>query len=112
MATAADLSGAQAPANIDSISFLPTLKGEPDQQAEHDYLYWEFYEGSGGAQAVRQGPWKAVRKPGETGPVELYNLEEDLGEEHDVAAEHPDIVSRLVGLMDEAHSPNPNWSFQ
>lgn len=81
------------------------------KQAAHDYLYWEFYEGSGGAQAVRQGSWKAIRKPGLSCPVELYNLDNDLGEEHSVAGEHPEIVERLVGLMDEAHTPNPSWSF-
>lgn len=42
MATVADLSGVEAPANTDSISLVPTLHGRPGEQEEHDYLYWEF----------------------------------------------------------------------
>ena len=44
------------------------------------------------------------------GPIELYNLEEDLGESRDVAREHPQVVQRLKDFMDSAHQPNPNWT--
>ena len=62
MATAAELGGVKPPEDVDSISFVPTLKGHADEQAAHDYLYWEFYE-QGGKQAVRFGDWKAIRMP-------------------------------------------------
>ena len=58
MATAAQLAGVDPPAGLDSISFVPTLTGDPDEQAAHEYLYWEFYE-RGGRQAVRT----AIGKP-------------------------------------------------
>ena len=73
MATAAELAGVECPENTDSISFVPTITGDADQQVEHDYLYWEFYE-RGGKQGVRAGNWKAVRMPwgdGENGTVQL-----------------------------------------
>lgn len=111
MATVAELTGEEAPDDIDSISFLPTLKSDSGQ-LEHSYLYWEFYEGNGGAQAVREGDWKAVRVPALTGKVELYNLSADLGEEVDVGTENPAIVERMTTLMKEAYQPSPNWSFQ
>jgi uncharacterized sulfatase len=84
MATAAELTGVDAPDGLDSISFLRTLKGDSGQP-EHSYLYWEFYEGNGGAQAVREGDWKAVRVPALDGKMELYDLSVDLGEEEDSA---------------------------
>ena len=108
MATAADLAGVDPPEGLDSISFLPTLLGESEKQEEHDYLYWEFYE-RGSAQAVRQGKWKAVRKPMFTGKTELFDLSADLGEENDVAGAHPDVVARMEAIMAEAHAPSPRW---
>lgn len=109
MATAADLAGVKPPENIDSISFVPEITGHPDRQAKHDYLYWEFYE-RGSAQAVVRGKWKAVRVPMSTGPIELFDLSVDLGEAHDVAAEHPDVVKAMAAIMDEAHEPKEGWT--
>ena len=48
--------------------------------------------------AVRCGDWKLVYRIA-TGELELYNLKEDLGEEHNVAAEHPDITARLSSIL-------------
>jgi len=103
--TACEMAGVKPPEGIDGLSYLPTLLGEPEKQKEHDCLYWEFYE-QGGKRAVRQGRWKAVqldviKHP--DGPIELYDLAEDLGEERDVAAEHPEIVRRMGAIMREAH---------
>jgi uncharacterized sulfatase len=108
MATVAELAGAQPPENVDSISFVPTITGNPDKQKSHDYLYWEFYE-QGGKQAVRSGPWKAIRQPWMTGKTQLYDLSSDIGEAHDIAAEHPEQVARMEAIMAEAHQPHPNW---
>lgn len=108
MATAAELSGASAPSNLDSISFLPACLGRSDAQRKHDYLYWEFYERES-KQAVRMGRWKAIRQPMFTGPIELYDLETDLGEEHNIAARHADVVERAAAAMAEAHVPSPLW---
>ena len=66
MATAADWAGVETPPDLDSISLAPTIVGHPDQQQEHRYLYWEFYE-RGGKQAIRHQNWKAVRRPMFTG---------------------------------------------
>ncbi len=108
MATAAQLAGTSCPPNTDSISFLPLITGHAKQQRKHDYLYWEFYE-QGSKQAVRAGKWKAVRRPMFTGKIELYNLDTDLGETTDVAADHLEIVAKMKQQMKEAHTPNPNW---
>lgn len=107
MATASELSGQTLPVPNDSISFVPTLRGQHDNQAQHPYLYWEFYE-QGGARAVRQGKWKAVR-PKWAAPIELYNLSQDLAEENDLAAQHPERVKTMAALMEEAHTPSDRW---
>jgi uncharacterized sulfatase len=111
MATAADLAGAKLPKNIDSISFVPTLLGENSKQKQHQYLYWEFYE-QGGRQAVRFGDWKAIRQPMFTGSMELYDLENDLGETKNVASKHPELVDAAAKMMKEAHSPHPSWQIR
>ncbi|REK09932.1 MAG: N-acetylgalactosamine-6-sulfatase [Planctomycetota bacterium] len=104
--TLAELAGAQAPADIDGISMVPTLLGKNASrpQPEHEYLYWEFPE-RGFSQAVRQGKWKAVRnKPAAS--LELFDLSADLGETNDIAEEHPDVVARMERLLAAARTPS------
>ncbi len=109
--TFAELAGAESPKGIDGLSLVPTLTGE-GKQAEHEFLYWEFYD-RGGKRAIRSGDWKAVqvdmnRSPQ---PIELYDLGSDLAERHDVAAQHPNVVARLEGLMDAARTVSPDFEF-
>ncbi len=108
MATAGELAGVNPPENIDSVSFVPTITGRARHQQSHDYLYWEFYE-RGGKQAVRHHKWKAVRIPMFHGKTELYDLSNDLGEAHDIADKHPEVVKKLESMMAKAHTPHPNW---
>lgn len=108
MATAAELAGASCPENTDSISFVPELKGSPAKQQTHPYLYWEFYE-QGGKQAVRVGDMKAIRMPWQTGKMQLFDLSKDIGEENDIAADHPEVVKQMDAIMAEAHVPHANW---
>ncbi len=97
--TFAELLGIEPPKDIDGISLLPTLLGKPEKQKKHDYLYWEFR----GRQAVRLGDWKAYRRGG-SGDIQLYNLSEDIGEQHDAANQNPDIVSRIKEIMKSART--------
>ncbi len=113
MPTACDLAGIDTPEWTDGLSIVPTLLGNLDAQQVHEYLYWEFYEG-GGKQAVRMGDWKGVRlnvHRNPNGPIELYHLPTDIGEERNVASEHPEIVARIVEIMAEAHVPTDVFAF-
>ena len=110
MPTLMDLTGATNEASMDGISFLPTLTGI-GQQPQHPYLYWEFYE-QGSRQSVRFGNWVAIRQPMFTGQVSLFNLADDLAETSDLAQQHPDLVAQAVAYMEQAHTPNPNWTPQ
>ena len=73
----------------------------------HEYLYWEFHEG-GFAQAIRRGDWKGVREDPDQ-PLELYDLAHDEGEQHNVAAEHTDVVRTLEGLLQTSRTDAPEW---
>jgi arylsulfatase len=112
--TLCDIAGEKAPADTDGISFLPSMLGE--KQKDHEFLYWEYPE-YGGQIAVRMGKWKAVcrnmRKKNNF-TFELYDLETDLGETNDVAAEHPEIIEKIKQIVKEQHtkSANPNWRFK
>ena len=54
------------------------------------------------------GDWKLVyvmmntvpgQKVADGVPLELYNIREDIGERHNVAAQHPEIVARLAKVL-------------
>ncbi|MDE5726918.1 MAG: arylsulfatase [Duncaniella sp.] len=96
----------------DGISLVPTLTGKEGQK-EHEYLYWEFHEG-GGKQAIRVGDWKGVRlnvgEPSKT-TFELYNLAEDIHEDNNVAASHPEIAERLGKMMDTVRTESDLFDF-
>ncbi len=102
--TLAAIAGVKSPAGIDGISVLPALLGQ--RLTGHTYLYWEFHEGQY-AQAVRWGRWKAVRKV--ASEIELYDLQTDVSETHDVAPAHPDVVSRVAEIMKQAHTESEFW---
>lgn len=103
--TLAVLGQTRIPNGLDGISFVPTLVGR--KQPRHAFLYWEFHEGSS-KQAVRMGEWKAVRlRP--SAPIELYNLETDLGETDNVADQHPEIVKRAATIMREVRTNEDRW---
>jgi arylsulfatase A-like enzyme len=107
--TIAEMTGAPAPTDIDGLSILPTLFGEKTAghpQRQHEFLYWEI----GGATAIRQGSWRAVRtKP--NAKWELYDLAADPSESKDLSAAKPDIVARLEALATAAHTPAVEGTF-
>jgi arylsulfatase len=92
--TFAELVGTEVPTDVDGLSLLSTLFGRSDEQARHEYLYWEYH----GRQAVRLGDWKGYRASVDS-PIELYDLAADIGETRDVADLHPDVVARIAGIM-------------
>jgi len=109
--TCCELAGADVPEGIDGISMVPALLGRSRQQKKHDVLYWEFHE-QGKKQAVRMGNWKGVRlnvakKPG--GPIELYSLNNDIGEKNNVADRHPEIVAKIEKYMKSSRTPSEHW---
>ncbi|MCA9177638.1 MAG: sulfatase-like hydrolase/transferase [Planctomycetales bacterium] len=119
MATCADLLETPLPDNAaeDSLSFLPLLRGMPERH-QREYT---IHQTISLALAIRQGPWKFLDHPGSGGnnydreplkqyatgsPVsdqrgQLYRLDQDPGEQHNLIEEHPDIAARLKAQLDK-----------
>jgi len=117
--TVTKLTGAKLPAHrIDGKDIWPLMSGAPGAKSPHEAF---FYYRSFALEAVRGGKWKlhlphsyrtlagrrggtggqpAKYEQGKIGPA-LFNLENDIGEQHDVSARHPAIVKRLMALADE-----------
>jgi arylsulfatase A-like enzyme len=115
MPTLAELTSARIPHDSDGISFLPTLLGKQEQQTVHAFLYWEYHS-RGSSQAIRMGDWKGIRTDIKNNPdaeIQLYKLDDDVGEQHNLADRHPEIVEQIQRLM---HTRTPShiedWNFE
>jgi arylsulfatase A len=95
--TAAEIAGVKPPKGLDGISMFPALLGKAP--GNHEYLYWEYFD----QQAIRYGNWKAIRLEANK-PLELYNLDADIGEQNNVAAKHPDVVTHIEKLLRTART--------
>ena len=84
-------------ATVDGRSLVPLLK-EPAGTLERDALYWHFphyyYGMNRPVSSICAGDWKLMEYL-EDGRVELYDLEDDLGEKKDLAAELPAKADEL-----------------
>ena len=83
-------------------SILPLLKGGPF--VRRDRLHWETPQNL----AVLDGEWKLVHQPWR-GKPRLYRPAEDVGEENDLAARHPEKVAELQAAHEawaQRHYPN------
>lgn len=111
--TFARLAGGREPLDriIDGKNIAPLIYGEQGAKSPHEaFFYYQLDQ----LQAVRSGPWKLFlplenpQRHGRfnKGPTQqlLFNLAEDIGTEHDVAADHPDVVARLTTLAEQARA--------
>jgi len=82
--------------HCDGVSLMPLLQGGSTLDREAIFWHYPHYSNQGGAPAasVVRGDWKLIELF-EDGELELYNLSLDIGEQNNVAAEHPDIVEDL-----------------
>jgi arylsulfatase A-like enzyme len=94
------------------ISFLPTLVNQPNNQQQHEYLYWEFHE-KNAKQAIRQDNWKLViTKLNQEPQYFLFNLENDSAEENNLASTYPEKVAELEQLMKTSRTPSKDFNFK
>jgi arylsulfatase len=122
--TVARILGAELPRRrIDGLDIGPLLRGEPGARSPHE-AFW-FYYGVNELQAVRSGNWKLMlphtyrtmqgQAPGADGTPgryrqvrleapELYDVAADVGETRNVAADHPDVVRRLLAHAEAARA--------
>jgi arylsulfatase A-like enzyme len=117
--TLARLAGAPVSAEriIDGRDLWPLLEGRRNAAAPHDALY--FYWGTE-LHAIRSGKWKlhlphpyqSLEQAGQDGSpgkyvrkeigLSLFDLEKDVGETTDLAAQNPDVVKRLLEHAERA----------
>ena len=101
--TICELVGIDSPAgeSIDGISFARLLE-EPEASLSREALFWHYphFSSMGGrpSGAVRAGHWKLLEHY-ETGRLELYDLEADIGERTDLVSERPDKTRQLHNLL-------------
>ena len=93
MPTLAELARVEefVPEDVDGLSIAPTLLGNADEQERHEFLYWEWDQ-RGPDRALRHGRWKLVSE--EPGVWKVFDLETDISESKNVAAEHPDLIAK------------------
>ena len=115
----------------DSVNLLPYLRGEV-AEPPHEFLFWRAKPNI----AVRSGKWKlwkvnksdqtlddftlgGRRLPGVEYPGDsplgqmtvLYDLSADVGEQVNLADQHPDVVARLEAALEDWNSQlaEPMW---
>jgi arylsulfatase A-like enzyme len=106
MATIAEILGASLPpdAGEDSFSLLPLLQGK-----DHPVRENAVSASMSGLPSLRWGSWKLILGQGSGGwtpggddePVQLYNLDGDLGETTNLAADYPDRVAEMRSLLEQ-----------
>lgn len=96
---------------MDGFNMLPVLKGE--EESERTEMFWEYH----GQRAARVGNYKWVDIDGEAGG--LFDLTTDIGEQHDLSAEQPEILADIQSRWDawriemehaEPRGPFPPWN--
>ncbi len=108
--TAVALAGGSLPPEpvIDGRDISPVLLGKTTKSPRGVHYYFSGYN----IQAVREGPWKLALKPqnltmgrpvppdAETDEPRLYQLDKEIGEMTNVAADNPEVVARLTALAE------------
>lgn len=113
MATCAEIIGAKLPDNAaeDSVSLVPAFNGNLEKPVHEAVVHHSV----NGSFAIRQGKWKLILCSGSGGwsqprpnsaeakklpPIQLYDLENDIGETKNLCNEYPDVVKKLSMLLE------------
>lgn len=104
---------------LDGVSMMPLLK--KSGQLDRDAIFWHYphYSNQGGlpAGAIREGDFKLIEHY-QDGCLELYNVVDDVGEQHDLSASRPKQTAAmklrfrewLASVGARIPLPNPNYN--
>ncbi|MEM9645240.1 MAG: sulfatase [Planctomycetota bacterium] len=110
--------GEKVGSDVDGVNIAPLVQGDAIDDRE---IYWHFphysnhgMQSPGGA--IRSGKYKLLEYF-ENGTTQLFDLANDIGEQHDLSKTEPVIVQELKGklhrwrssVMAKAMNPNPNF---
>jgi arylsulfatase A len=108
--TVSEITGEKAPNMAeDSVSFLPALSGDPIQSTRKGVIHHSI----SGRFAYREGKWKLLLTSGSGGwsfpspkqenadapEAQLYDMENDPGEQNNLYRSHPEVAQRLLADM-------------
>ncbi len=103
--TVAEITGAKLPgAKIDGKSLMPVILSA-EEKSPHEVFHWQ----RGKQWAVREGDWKLIVNAertvrgsvGEDERIFLSDFSKDASERHNLAEDHPEVLSRLTELHDK-----------
>lgn len=119
--TILEMLGFKVPATqkVDGTSIVPLMLGM--NKIDRDAIYWHFphysnhgMQSPGGA--IRSGDYKLLEYY-ENNTVQLFNLKEDLSEQHDISASNPEVTNKLrnklhqwrASINAQMMEPNPGY---
>ena len=106
--------------HVDGTSFFPLLRGE--RKIDREAIFWHYphYGNQGGTpgSSVRAGPFKLIEFF-EDNRLELYNLDNDIGEREDLSADLTATRDKLYAMLRDWRAsvnaripvPNPEYPF-
>lgn len=106
--TAMKLANIKIPTSCEGVDILPFLQGK-SKGAPHETLFWRVSGGDGFA--IRSGDWKLVNDIGMESPA-LYDLTNDIAEDHDLSTAQPERLKDLVGKYETwcKNLETPRWT--
>ncbi len=102
MRTSLELAGAPIDQKLEGVNLMPFLTGAKSG-VPHEALFWRMENGTD--YAVRSGSWKLAKARDQAG-IQLYNVDKDIGETRNLAAEKPEALGRLIKLYEEWNAKN------
>jgi len=97
--------------NLDGVNLVPAITVQQDRLPERT-LYWRRWNGGSPVTVIREGRWRLVygKDPARQAPA-LYDIEADVGETRNLAAQYPDRVRamRAKGEAWQKDFPGPLW---
>ncbi|WP_044254072.1 sulfatase family protein [Rhodopirellula sp. SWK7] len=113
LATTCEILGIDMPSGSgeDSVSFLPALSGDPIVSTRNGVIHHSF----SGHFAYRQGKWKLLlarasggwsapneaNAPAGSPIAQLYDMDADIGEQHNLYTEKPEVAAQLLKLLEQ-----------
>lgn len=102
--------GAETPKEKDGVNLLPSILPQVAAKGPGHVLHWRYLTQWARQYATRDGDWKLVSS--KSGVVELYCMSDDIGEQHDLSTDYPEVMARLERALNawmKTLPERPQW---